>query len=195
MLQNKKIDLNKWLVNSRFQKPDEISIKLITAEITKFNKEYGNDSNILYLISKIIYLFANDPWLKQKEVQSILNIDIKILKILNKIIRNSNYLQNLITKSGTANKYWQSISPFCSRLNSSINNKFQYPMRIAVYPGVSCMYYCGFCGRNQKEKYPLSSVKKLNINFLLLILTCLSLSMIDLYQDYKYLFLTWVPYP
>ena len=162
MLQNKKIDTNKWLISSEFQKPDEISIKLIIAEITKFNKKYSDDSNILNLISKIIYLFANDPWLKQKEIQSTLNIDIKTLKILNEIIRSSNYLQNLITKFGTANKYWQSISPFCSRLDNSINNKFQYPMRIAVYPGVSCMYYCGFCGRNQKEKYPLSSVKNGN---------------------------------
>ena len=79
MLQNKQIDTNKWLVSSEFQKPDKISIKLITAEITKFNKKYDNDSNILNLISKIIYLFANDPWLKQKEVLSILNIDIKTL--------------------------------------------------------------------------------------------------------------------
>ena len=162
MFQNKKIGTNKWLISSKFQKPDEISIKLIIAEITKFNKKYSDDSNILNLISKIIYLFANDPWLKQKEIQSTLNIDIKTLKILNEIIRSSNYLQNLITKFGTANKYWQSISPFCSRLDNSINNKFQYPMRIAVYPGVSCMYYCGFCGRNQKEKYPLSSVENGN---------------------------------
>ncbi len=166
MLQNKKINTNKWLVSSKFQRPDKISIKLINDEIIKFNKKYDNDSNILSLISKITYLFANDPWLKQKEVQSILNIDIKKLKLLNKIIRNSDYLQNLITKSGTANKYWQSISPFCSRLNSSINNKFQYPMRLAIYPGVSCMYYCGFCGRNQKEKYPLSSVKNGNEIFI-----------------------------
>ena len=31
-------------------------------------------------------------------------------------------------------------------------------MRIALYPGVSCMYYCGFCGRNQNAKYPLNAV-------------------------------------
>ena len=162
MLQNKKIDNNKWLLSSEFKKPDKISIELINAEIIKFSKEYSADSNILYLISKITYLFANDPWLKQKEVQSILDIDIKTLKTLNEIIRKSDYLQNLITKSGTANKYWQTISPFCSKIDSSINNKFEYPMRIAVYPGVSCMYYCGFCGRNQKEKYPLSSVNNGN---------------------------------
>ena len=26
------------------------------------------------------------------------------------------------------------------------------------FPGVSCMFYCGFCGRNQKAKYPLNIV-------------------------------------
>ena len=44
MLQNKKIDTNKWLISSKFQKPDEISIKLITAEITKFNKKYSDEN-------------------------------------------------------------------------------------------------------------------------------------------------------
>jgi dTDP-4-amino-4,6-dideoxy-D-glucose ammonia-lyase len=107
-------------------------------------------------------LFANNPWLKQKEIQSMLGIDIPTLKILNEIIRNSEYLQNLITKSGTAKKYWQSISPFCAQLESAIENKFKYPMRIALYPGVSCMYYCGFCGRNQAEKYPSSSIENGN---------------------------------
>ena len=52
MLQNKKIDNNKWLLSSEFKKPDKISIELINAEIIKFSKEYSADSNILYLISK-----------------------------------------------------------------------------------------------------------------------------------------------
>ena len=50
------------------------------------------------------------------------------------------------------------FSPFCDRAHDSIKNIFNYPMRIALYPGVSCMYYCGFCGRNQNAKYPLNAV-------------------------------------
>tara|TARA_B100000795_G_scaffold90336_1_gene65684 strand:+ start:1527 stop:3071 length:1545 start_codon:yes stop_codon:yes gene_type:complete len=162
MLQNKKINRNNWLINPDFHLPDNATGELIAAEIIKFNKEYTNNSKIFKFISNIVYLFANNPWLKQKEVKSILDVDISTLKILNNIIRNSEYLQNLMTKSGTAKKYWQSISPFCAQLKSAMENKFQYPMRIALYPGVSCMYYCGFCGRNQAEKYPSNAIENGN---------------------------------
>ena len=162
MLQNKKINGNNWLINPDFHLPDNATGELIAAEIIKFNKEYTNNSKIFKFISNIVYLFANNPWLKQKEVKSILDVDISTLKILNNIIRNSEYLQNLMTKSGTAKKYWQSISPFCAQLKSAMENKFQYPMRIALYPGVSCMYYCGFCGRNQAEKYPSNAIENGN---------------------------------
>jgi len=162
MLQNKKINTDNWLISPDFHLPDGVSSELITNEIIKFSKEYENNSKFFEYVSKIVYLFSNNPWLKQKEIQSTLGVDIPTLKILNEIIRNSEYLQNLITKSGTAKKYWQSISPFCTQLESAIENKFKYPMRIALYPGVSCMYYCGFCGRNQAEKYPSNSIENGN---------------------------------
>ena len=162
MLQNKKMNTNNWLINSAFHLPDKETGQLILNEIIEFDKEYKNKSKFYELISKIIYLFANNPWLKQREIKSILDVDISTLKILNKIIRDSKNLQNLIIKSGTAKKYWQSISPFCAQLESAIQNEFKYPMRIALYPGVSCMYYCGFCGRNQAEKYPSNSIENGN---------------------------------
>ena len=162
MLKNKNIDIDNWLIKSEFQLPKGDSGQLILDEIKKFDKDYVNNSNFFELISQIIYLFANNPWLKQREIKSALNVDISTLKILNKIIRGSEYLQNLITKSGTAKKYWQSISPFCAQLGSALQNEFKYPMRIALYPGVSCMYYCGFCGRNQAEKYPSNSIENGN---------------------------------
>ena len=140
MLQNKKIDNNKWLLSSEFKKPDKISIELINAEIIKFSKEYSADTNILYLISKITYLFANDPWLKQKEVQSILDIDIKTLKTLNEIIRKSDYLLNLITKSGTANKYWQTIAKkavISSLPREKSKNVFNFKQKIDLFESIS----------------------------------------------------------
>ena len=162
MHQNKNIDIDNWLIKSEFQLPKGDSGQLIMDEIKKFNKDYVNNSKFFEQISRIIYLFANNPWLKQREINSTLEIDISTLKVLNKIIRESEYLQNLITKSGTAKKYWQSISPFCAQLGSALQNEFKYPMRIALYPGVSCMYYCGFCGRNQAEKYPSNAIENGN---------------------------------
>ena len=157
--------MDNWLLKLEFQLPNGDSRKLIINEIKKFNKDYVKDSTFFQLASHIIYLFANNPWLKQREVKSILDIDISKLKVLNNIIRSSEYLQNLITKSGTAEKYWQSISPFCTQLGGALQNEFKYPMRIALYPGVSCMYYCGFCGRNQAEKYPSNAIENGNKMF------------------------------
>ena len=165
MLQNKSISMDDWLLRSEFQLPNGNSSQLILGEIKKFNKDYAKESTFFEFVSHIIYLFANNPWIKQREVKSILNIDISKLKVLNDIIRSSEYLQNLITKSGTAEKYWQSISPFCAQLGSALRNEFKYPMRIALYPGVSCMYYCGFCGRNQAEKYPSNAIENGNKMF------------------------------
>ena len=165
MLQNKNIDIDNWLIKSEFKLSKGDSTQLILDEIKKFDKDYVNNSKFFELISQIIYLFANNPWLKQREIKSVLNVDITTLRNLNKIIRRSEHLQNLITKSGTAKKYWQSISPFCAQLGSALQNEFKYPMRIALYPGVSCMYYCGFCGRNQAEKYPSNAIENGNKMF------------------------------
>jgi len=165
MIQNNSISMDDWLLRSEFQLPNGNTSQLIIREIKKFNKDYAKDTTFFEFISHIVYLFANNPWVKQREVKSILNIDISKLKILNDIIRSSKYLQNLITKSGTAEKYWQSISPFCAQLGSALQNEFKYPMRIALYPGVSCMYYCGFCGRNQSEKYPSNAIENGNKMF------------------------------
>ena len=46
-----------------------------------------------------------------------------------------------------------------------VNYEYQYPFRLALFPGLSCMYYCGFCGRNQKAKYKGSVIKEGNQRF------------------------------
>ena len=67
-------------------------------------------------------------------------------------------LQDLILKKGYAKKYWNSIIPFSYLTEKAIKNEYSFPKRIALFPGVSCMFYCGFCGRNQKAKYPLNII-------------------------------------
>ena len=75
---------------------------------------------------------------------------------LNLFISNSKNIKNLILKKGLATKYWNTILPFASITNNVLNNQYNFPKRIALFPGVSCMFYCGFCGRNQSAKYPLN---------------------------------------
>ena len=56
------------------------------------------------------------------------------------------------------NKYWNTIIPFAQKTDKVIDNIYEFPMRIAIFPGVSCMFYCGFCGGNQKAKYDTSVI-------------------------------------
>ena len=160
------IEIKSWLLQEKYSEPST-SLKELIKEKVNESKDHGTSLGVHSFsnISKIIYLFSQNPWLKQSEISKILSIDKKNLIELNKIISNSKYFQNLITQEGISKKYWQTIFPFTVRLESALENKFSHPMRIALYPGVSCMFYCGFCGRNQKEKYPLSSVDSGNDNF------------------------------
>ena len=150
--------MNEWILKNKLNIPGGANLQKIIDNI-KGNSKLKIDLNrYLVPILRIVYKFANNPWLTQEEILSDIKISKEELISINNFIRENKYLQNLIIKEGTAYKYWQSISPFCKNLKNSLNNEFSYPMRIAFYPGVSCMYYCGFCGRNQDAKYPLNTV-------------------------------------
>ena len=120
----------------------------------KFSKdEYFNKS--IY----IIHEFSNNPWATQNEILNYLNITIEDLNTLNLIVRSSDLFQDIILKKGIGKKYWNSIVPFAKSTDLVLSNKISLPKRIVIFPGVSCMFFCGFCGRNQSAKYPMSSVK------------------------------------
>ena len=103
-------------------------------------------------LDKIVENFCMKPWISQEYIFDKLNYkDKQYLKDLNKIIRENDKLQLKITKNSAAKKYWNTILPFSYRVNDVIKNNYRFPLRIAIFPGVSCMFYCGFCGRNQNE--------------------------------------------
>ena len=109
----------------------------------------------LYL--DIIELFSKSPLTTQENVFNSFKIsNKKSLIIINEIIRNSELAQKLITKLGIGKKYWNTIIPFSKTAEKTLMNKYTFPQRIALFPGVSCMFYCGFCGRDQSQKYPMS---------------------------------------
>lgn len=59
------------------------------------------------------------------------------------------------------NKYWiNTLSPLISsgHMKAIINDEYAYPHRIGIFPGLSCMFYCGFCGRNKNASYDRASV-------------------------------------
>ncbi len=110
-------------------------------------------------LNKIVENFCMKPWISQEYIFDKLNYkDKQYLKDLNKIIRENDKLQLKITKNSAAKKYWNTILPFSYRVKDVIKNNYRFPLRIAIFPGVSCMFYCGFCGRNQNAKYQTSII-------------------------------------
>lgn len=54
------------------------------------------------------------------------------------------------------NKYWNNtVLPLLENgsLEHAINNTYAYPNRIGLYPGLSCPFFCTFCGRNYSASY------------------------------------------
>ena len=147
--------INSWIIKKELKSSNEID-KFFLDEIKKNNKNNEFLNNNLDNIKKIVKIFSSSPWTTQKEIMNKLKINRENLINLNLFISNSKNIQNLILKKGLATKYWNTILPFASITNNVLNNQYNFPKRIALFPGVSCMFYCGFCGRNQSAKYPLN---------------------------------------
>jgi dTDP-4-amino-4,6-dideoxy-D-glucose ammonia-lyase len=147
--------LNNWIINKDLENLYEVN-KFFLNETLKTKTEH-KDFYIKNIdnIKEIVKIFSYSPWTTQKEISKKLNIEKDDLIKINSFISDSKMLQNLILKKGLASKYWNTILPFASITNKVLNNEYSFPKRIALFPGVSCMFYCGFCGRNQTAKYPL----------------------------------------
>ena len=127
--------------------------------IKTWNKKELFIKNSYYeMATYVIHKFANNPWILQSEILDHLKIDNSTLLTLNDIIRSSKLFQNIILKEGIGKKYWNSIIPFAKSTDLVLDKKTSLPKRVVIFPGVSCMFFCGFCGRNQSAKYPMSSV-------------------------------------
>ena len=156
-----KIDakLIEWINSHNEIHSDYVNKKIYEQIILNNQKiEKENLTNQIENIKHIVKVFSNKPWITQKEISERLNLKKNQLLKINEIISETDLLQNLILKSGYAKKYWNSIIPFSNLTEKTLKNEYSFPKRIALLPGVSCMFYCGFCGRNQKAKYPLNIV-------------------------------------
>lgn len=105
--------------------------------------------------SKIIHHLSEMPWYSQKNLLEDTGLNKEGLIELNTIIRNSDYLQQMIVFEGLGRKYWNTMLSHVKsgNIEKVINYEYSLPLRLTLFPGMSCMYYCGFCGRNQKAKY------------------------------------------
>ena len=118
-------------------------------------------------VSLIIHRLSEMPWYTQEQILDELEMEKENLIALNEIIYNNEFFQQLIVKEGLGRKYWNTMIPYIkNRVNEKvINHEYQFPLRLALFPGLSCMYYCGFCGRNQKARYKGNVTKEGNQRF------------------------------
>tara|TARA_Y100000592_G_scaffold19636_2_gene30104 strand:- start:7284 stop:8810 length:1527 start_codon:yes stop_codon:yes gene_type:complete len=118
-------------------------------------------------VALIIHRLSEMPWTTQEQIWKELDISQGWLSHLNETIRNSKFFQQLIIKEGLGRKYWNTMIPYIkNRVNEKVvNHEYQFPLRLALFPGLSCMYFCGFCGRNQKARYKGNVTKEGNQRF------------------------------
>ena len=118
-------------------------------------------------VGLIIHRLAEMPWYTQKEISEETGLNKEELIKLNKVIRECDFFQELIVKNGLGRKYWNTITPYVKNgaVEKVINYEYQFPLRLALFPGLSCMYFCGFCGRNQKAAYSPNILEEGNARF------------------------------
>ena len=118
-------------------------------------------------VALIIHRLSEMPWTTQEQIWKELDISKRLLMHYNETIYNSRFFQQLIIKEGLGRKYWNTMIPYIKNRVSEkvVNHEYQFPLRLALFPGLSCMYFCGFCGRNQKARYKGNVTKEVNQRF------------------------------
>ena len=117
------------------------------------------DHSILHLDAAsqaVCQLLADDPFITQRDIAKQLKLTPDELKSLSLRIREDQKAQNYILYHGGGTKYWtNTITPLVlnGSLHAAIEHSYMYPNRVGLYTGMSCMFYCNFCGRNPVAKY------------------------------------------
>jgi dTDP-4-amino-4,6-dideoxy-D-glucose ammonia-lyase len=104
----------------------------------------------------VIRTLANAPFTTQQELAIGTGLRKRELEVLNSALRQSDAAQRLILRCGHGAQYWQnSVLPLVrsGAVEKVLNGSYGFPYRIGLYPGLSCMLYCTFCGRNYDARY------------------------------------------
>lgn len=113
-------------------------------------------SHLSDLEKEICQRLADDPFLTQRNLSTVLGLDAEHLAQVSKALRDDQRAQDYIIYGGVGTKYWtNTIYPLLANgsLKAAIENRYMYPNRVGLYTGMSCMFYCNFCGRNPVAKY------------------------------------------
>ena len=105
---------------------------------------------------EIIKFLSDNPFTTQKEICEIFNFSKEELIEKNRKIREANWTRDYIINSGMGSKYWKNtIIPTIQsgKARAVLEEKYAYPDRVGLCPGLSCNFFCSFCGRNYSAAY------------------------------------------
>lgn len=84
------------------------------------------------------------------------------LLLLNAVFRGKSDIQQVLTQDALFSAYYRNtVHPvaFSGAVDSYVNRRFSYPFTVGIYPAVSCMLSCGFCGSERGKKYDPTDVR------------------------------------
>ena len=110
----------------------------------------------------IMRAMSQDPFVTQRELADMCQVTAKQYQVAVNEVRLSDWAQQQILYNGTGTKYWtNTIMPLLESgtLQAAVDRQWMYPNRVGLYTGISCMFYCGFCGRNPVAQYGRDEAK------------------------------------
>ena len=139
------METKKISVGYRFSKRDESKYFV--------DEEFVNENPDCW---EIIKFLSDNPFVTQKEICEKFNFSKDELIEKNKKIREADWARDYIINAGIGSKYWKNtIIPTIQsgKAKAVLDEKYAYPDRIGLCPGISCNFFCYFCGRNYSAAY------------------------------------------
>jgi len=105
---------------------------------------------------------ADDPFVRAAPLAELIGASPQEYQLLSDAIADWDAGQRLIMVGGPARKYWtNTIAPILhsGAIHAALERKTVFPLRVGVYPGLSCMFNCTFCGRVPDVSYARDSAK------------------------------------
>ena len=138
----------------------------VPKDVIELIRDQGVPNSQIIPAANIIHRLSEMPWYTQEQLFEETKSSKSELIVLNSLIRESDFFQEMIVHHGLGRKYWNTIIPYVQSglIDKVLNYEYAFPLRLAFFPGMSCMYYCGFCGRNQSASYNPKEVLRDGVN-------------------------------
>lgn len=154
-------EFESYLYQDNLNNIPEILLKFVKKTLIEKSKLISNFIPDEKVLIKIIFLNANEPFIRQEEISNTLKLDKKTLINYNNIIKTIPEVQKIISGYGVGSKFFKNtIFPVIQSgsLDAYINKKKFFPFKVGLFPGLSCMFKCTFCGRNYDAIYDRKSL-------------------------------------